>query len=78
MNDVENGSFNKDSKRIVDIKLPSCAQFAPNLHPLASRSCANKLCPYVPRFDLKYSKRKSVLWKNTLCLNVLSDVSNLL
>ena len=24
-----------------------------NLHPLASRSYANKLCPYAPRFDLR-------------------------
>ena len=24
-----------------------------NLHPLASRSYANKLCPYAPRFDVK-------------------------
>ena len=25
-----------------------------NLHPLASRSYANKLCPYAPRFYLKF------------------------
>ena len=24
-----------------------------DLHPLASRSYANKLCPYAPRFDVK-------------------------
>ena len=28
-----------------------------NLHRLASRSYASKLCPYVPRFDLKFSKK---------------------
>ena len=26
-----------------------------NLHPLASRSYANKLCPYAPRFYLKFN-----------------------
>ena len=65
----------------------SCAQFAPganldqganlhlgaNLHPLASRSYANKSCPYVPRFDLKFNTRYIVLWSNSPCLNVLGD-----
>ena len=43
-----------------------------NLHPgtkfapLASRSYANKSCPYVPRFYLKFNKRFSVLWSNSL------------
>ena len=44
-----------------------------NLHPLASRSYANKSCPYVPRFDLKFNTRYIVLWSNSLCLNVLGD-----
>ena len=41
------------------IKPCSCAQFAPGCKfaPLASRSYANKLCPYVPRFDLKFTPR---------------------
>ena len=41
------------------LKLCSYGQFAPhpgaNLHPLAPRSYANKLCPYAPRFYLKLS-----------------------
>ena len=28
-----------------------------NLHPIASRSYANKLCPYAPRFDSKLNTR---------------------
>ena len=44
-----------------------------NLHPLASRSYANISCPYVPRFGLKFNTRYIVLWKNSLCLNVLGD-----
>ena len=44
-----------------------------NLHPLASRSYANKSCSYVPRFDSKFNKRYTVLWSNSLCLNVLCD-----
>ena len=43
------------------------------LHTLASRSYANKSCPYVPRFDLKFNTRYIVLWSNSLCLNVLGD-----
>ena len=26
-----------------------------NLHPLALRSYANKLCPYAPKFDMKFN-----------------------
>ena len=44
-----------------------------NLHPLASRSYANKSCSYVPRFDLKFNTRYTVLWSNSLRLNVLDD-----
>ena len=44
-----------------------------NLHPLASRSYANKSCPYVPRFGLKFNTRYIVLCKKSLCLNVLGD-----
>ena len=44
-----------------------------NLHPLVSRSYAKKLCPYVPRFDLKFITRYIVLWSNSLRLNVLGD-----
>ena len=35
-----------------------------NLHPLASRSYANKLCPCVPRFNLKFDTRYTVVWRN--------------
>ena len=35
-----------------------------NLHPIASRSYTNKLCPYVPRFNVKFYTRFSVLWRN--------------
>ena len=49
-----------------------------NLHPLASLSYANKLCSYLPRFDLKFNIGYSVLWRNSLCLNVLSDSNPLL
>ena len=69
----------------VCLKPCSCAQFASgckfapgskftpgaNLHPLASRSYANKSCSYVPRFYLKFNTRYIVLWSNSLCLNVL-------
>ena len=56
----------------VSLKPCSYAQFAlganihpdANLHPLASRSYANKLCPYVPRFDLKFNTRFLVLRRN--------------
>ena len=44
-----------------------------NLHPLASRSYANKFCPYAPRFYLKFNTRYWVLWRKKLCWNVLSD-----
>ena len=44
-----------------------------NLHPIVSRSCANKSCSYVPRFELKFYTRYIVLWSNSLCLNVLGD-----
>ena len=30
---------------------------AANLQPIASRSYADKLCPYTPRFDLKLNTR---------------------
>ena len=38
-----------------------------NLHPLVSRSYDNKLCPYVPIFDLKLNTRYSVFRRNSLC-----------
>ena len=47
-----------------------------NLHPgvnllpganLALRSYANKLCPYAPKFDMKFDTRYSVLRRNSLC-----------
>ena len=47
-----------------------------NLHHLASRSYANKLCPYAPKFDLKFKTRYSVLRRNSLRLNVRSDSSS--
>ena len=59
---------------IVDLKPCSCAQFAP----LASRSYANRSCPYVPRFDLKLNTRYILLWSYSLCLNVLCDSYSLL
>ena len=37
------------------------------------RSYANKSCPYVPRFDLKFNTRYIVLWNNSMCLNALGD-----
>ena len=75
------------SYQSICLKPCSCAQFAPgckfapgskftpgaNLHPLASRSYANKSCSYVHRFDLKFNTRYIVLWSNSLCLNVLGD-----
>ena len=48
-----------------------------NLHPLASRSYANKSCPYEPRFDLKFNTRFIVLCSKSLCLNVLGDSDTL-
>ena len=48
-----------------------------NLHPLASRSYANKSCPYVPRFEWKFNTMYIVFWSNSLCLNVLNDRNRL-
>ena len=48
-----------------------------NLYPLASRSYANKLCPYAPKFDLKFNTRYSVLRRNSLCWNDRSDINSL-
>ena len=45
---------------------------------LESRSYANKLCPYVPRFNLKFNTRISVRRRNYLSWNVRSDSNSLL
>ena len=45
-----------------------------NLHPLRRvHIMANKLCSYVPRFNLKFNTRYIVLLSKSLCLNVLCD-----
>ena len=47
---------------------PGC-KFTPGCKfaPLALRSYAIKLCPYVHKFDMKFNTRYSVLRRNSLC-----------
>ena len=77
---------NYKATKVWGLKPCSCAHLHPganlhtganiysgaNLHPLTSRSYANKLCPYAPRFDKKLNTRYSFLRKNSLCFFVLS------
>ena len=46
--------------------------------PCIASAYSNKLCPYVPTFDLKFKTRTSVLRRNSLCFDGLSDSNTLL